>query len=218
MAELSSETIEEIANVVSEKLSESTDLAAQLGTLTDIWVLIALIIPGFIAFRVMTWIAAHDKQYPQFESTLYFLALSLGVFFLIHLLDSSVDFSSLDKIRISATNPDIVAKMLAYGLIIGIVGGLILKFTILKDRFSGSAWDQFVKRNVGKYVRVSTNDGSTAHVYSGYIKTASTGKDEKKEISLADPAVLNDKKEWEFLGPELFLSEGIIKNIEKMKT
>lgn len=62
MAELSPETIEEIANVVSEKLSESTDLAAQLGTLTDIWVLIALIIPGFIAFRVMTWIVAHEKH------------------------------------------------------------------------------------------------------------------------------------------------------------
>lgn len=218
MAELSSETIEEIANVVSEKLSESTDLASQLGTLTDIWVLIALIIPGFIAFRVMTWIAAHEKQYPQFESTLYFLALSLGVFFSIHLLDSSIDFSSLDKIRINATNPEVVAKMIATGLLIGITGGLILKFTILKDRFPGSAWDQFVKRNVGKYVQVSTNDGINSQIYSGYIKTASTGKDEKKELSLAEPAVLNTNNDWEFLGPELFLSEGIIKNIEKMKT
>lgn len=216
MVELSPDTINQIADTVVQKLAETTDAAGKLGTVSDIWVLIALIIPGFIAFRVMTWIAAHDKQYTQFESTLYFLALSLGVFFSINILDSSIDFSSLDKVRLNATSPVVVAKMIAYGLIIGIFGGIFLKFVVLKDRVLGSAWDPFVKRNLGRYVKVSVFDGKNSAIYSGYIKTASLGKDEKKEIVLGEPAELDNTGNWNFLGSELFLSEGIIKHIEKI--
>ena len=215
--DLSPETITEIANAVVEKLSETADAAAKLGTLSDIWVLIALIIPGFIAFRVLTWISAHDKKYPQFESTLYFLALSLGVFFSINLLDPTVYFSSNDKVRLNETNLEVVAKMLAHGLVIGIIGGFILKYTIFKNRFAGSAWDQFVKRNIGRFVKTYVFDGKNSHVYSGYIKTASTGKDEKNEITLGNPYEMGTGGEWLPLGPEIYLSEGIIKHIEKMK-
>jgi hypothetical protein len=56
------------------------DSASALGTLTDIWVLIALIIPGFITFRLLSWIAAYEAKFDQFNTTIYSLICSLFVF------------------------------------------------------------------------------------------------------------------------------------------
>lgn len=217
MVELTPENLQQIATAVSDKLAETADAAAKLGTVSDIWVLIALIMPGFVAFRVITWIAAHDKTYPQFDSTLYFLTLSLGVFFVIHLFDPTIDFSSLDKIRVNATNPEVIAKMIAYGTLVGIVGGLILKFVVLRDKFAGSAWDRFVKLNLGRFVKVYVQHGNDIKVYSGYIKIASTGKDEKKELTLGNPAELATGGGWAYMGPELYIPESVIRGIEKFR-
>ena len=74
-----------------------------------------------------------------------------------------------------------------------IVIGLSLRNTIYRNKFASSAWNQFVKQNAGKYVKIYAkyNDGMT--ILSEYIKTASTGNDEKKELTLGSPAICENK-------------------------
>jgi hypothetical protein len=184
--------------------------ATSLGTLTDIWVLIALIIPGFITFRVLSWLAAFEAKFDQFTTTIYSLICSLIVFLPVAMLH---EMKSLDDIRIAIVTPQILAELLGFGVLFGIIPGIGLKFSVRKKIAFGSAWDRFANNYVGKGVTVYTTDGKK---YVGWIKRMSRGKGEAKEIALGNPKLVKKNggaTEYIELGDELLFTTSVIHRI-----
>ena len=221
MAELSVETIDAIAIAVKDKIASSPDPAALLGSASEIWVLIVLIIPGFIAFKIIDWIIRTGKDFGQFQSTLYSLALSLGIFFVVASMvnatnPSGTPFDSLQQIRSSSTDPVFVATMFGFGVLFGLIGGGITKLVARKN-FSRNAWDQFADRNLGEWVVLHVSEGTSEKKYSGWVRTISTGK-EKKDVVLGSPAYWDEtKSDWKKINDkEMLFTELVIKKIEQL--
>ncbi|MGY5148626.1 MAG: DUF6338 family protein [Candidatus Nitrosopumilus sp. bin_68KS] len=220
MADFTPEIIQDIASAVAKELSKTPDAAASLGTVSDIWVFLVLIIPGFITLKIITWFLKDEVSLTQFLYTVYSLIGSVGLIVLLANLGiDGVDITSIDQIRTHATNPDIIAILFGLAIGIGIAVGVTIRFTIYKDKFAGSAWDEFVKRNVSNYVKIHAVYNNGSHILSGYIKTASTGNKEKKELTLGEPAEWENDA-WTYLEEqtpsikELYLSEDSIKRID----
>jgi hypothetical protein len=180
------------------------------GTLTDVWVLIALIIPGFITFRVLTWLVAYEAKFEQFITTIYSLILSLIVFLPVAALHN---FQSLDSLRDQIIKPEIMFELLGFGLLFGIIPGVIIKLTIRKQNRFGSPWSNFANDYVSKGVTVFTNDNKE---YVGWIKRMETAKDDKRELSLGNPKLVKrDAGKYQLIqqGDELLFTESNIKRI-----
>jgi len=217
MEELSAQTIDAIATAVKEKLSSSPDPASLLGSASEIWVLIVLIIPGFIAFKIIDWIIQTGKDFNQFQATLYSLALSLGIFFVVASLTNASNpdspFESLEQIRSSATVPLFVAKMFGFGVLFGVVGGAIVKIIFMKN-FTRNAWDRFADRYLEDWVIVYVQEGDNEVCYSGWLKNISTGK-EKRDLILKEPAkMICEQWNRDGLGPEMYFTEDVIRKID----
>lgn len=227
MVELTSENLEQIANAVTEKITENSDPTSLLGTVSDIWVLIALIIPGFITLTIIRWFIKDIGSTPdKFLITIYSLIGSIGLIIVLSQLDiDGIQINSIDQIKDYATNFSIIGILYGLAIAFGIGIGVVLKYIVYKNTFAGSAWDEFVKRNIGKFVKVYTTYDEVPVIMSGYIKSASTGNDEKKELTLGSPAIWKDDK-WKFLDKpengeqiieEVYLPENSIKKIEKIR-
>ncbi len=189
----------------------SADAAASLGAVSDIWVIIALIIPGFIAFRILSWLAAYEAKFDQFTTTIYSLICSLIVFLPVALLNQ---LDSISDIRMAVIAPTVLAELIFFGVLFGIIPGLILKFTVRRKYAFGSAWDRFARNYVGKGVVVYTTDGKK---YVGWVKRMSRGKEEAKEIAIGNPRLVKTKPdgnlEYVDLGEELLFTESAIHRI-----
>ena len=223
MVELTEDNLQDIAGAAVTKLSETSDSAANLGTVSDIWVLLVLIIPGFITLKIITWFAKEQITLTQFLYTVYSLIISVGLVVILASLGiDDVKISGIDDIRIHAADPNVIAILFGLAIAFGITFGFITRFIVYRNKFGGSAWDEFVKRNVTKFVKVYAIYKNEEHIISGYIKTASTGNTEKKELTLGNPAV-KDGNNWIPLKDgtseidEVYLPEGSIKRIEHYK-
>lgn len=196
-------------------VTETVSTAETLGTITDVWVIVALIIPGFISFRIFTWLTSHDFNLGQFLITIYSLIWSIFVFLPVAYI---YNLQSLDSIREKVSNPDVLLMMIGFALLFGFVPGIILKLTKRRFFVYGSAWDRFAEEYISNWVTVYTSDDKE---YIGWIKRISRGKDEKREISLGEPMLVKrtlDKSELIDMGTELLFTEKNIKKILKMKT
>jgi hypothetical protein len=203
-----------------EKLSQSSNSSQILGTLSDVWVIIALIIPGFIVIKIITWFIGHEFDFGQFLITIYSLITSLGLIVVLSILPTGVELNTMTAIRTNIVNPNIIAILFGLSIMFGVTAGVILKLTIFPSNFAGTAWYKFAKTHIGGYVKVYTKDGKgESKVYFGYIKNISTGKDDKRELTLGDPEFYSNKsKSYIKLGPELFISQDSILQIEKTET
>lgn len=186
------------------------DAAASLGTVGDIWVIVALIIPGFITFRILSWLAAYEAKFDQFTTTIYSLICSIIVFVPVAAL---YELDSLADIRMRILEPGLLVGLIGFGALFGFIPGIFLKLTVRRSFAFGSAWDRFARSYVGKGVIVYTTDGKQ---YVGWIKRMSRGKEEAKEIALGNPKLVKRKDgkiEYIELGTELLLTESAIQRI-----
>lgn len=190
------------------------DPAASLGAISDLWVIIILIIPGFIMFRILSWLAVYEAKFDQFTTTIYSLICSLIVFVPVA---SLFNIQSLDMIRNYTTNYQFLLVMLVFAGLFGGTSGAIIKYTIRRKFFSGSPWDRFGQNHLKEYVTVYTTDSKE---YVGWIKRISIGKDEKKEISLGTPKFIHRFSsggyELKDMGEEMLFTESNILKILKM--
>lgn len=213
MAELSTDTISAIADAVVDATSK-LDPAGALGSPTDIWVLIALIIPGFITFRIIIWVTGIEVKFDQFTMTIYSLILSLGVYVPVGIVNG---FTTIDIIRQKATDPVVIGELVVFAITCGCVAGFILKKVKFKHHFAGTAWDRFGKEHLREYVAVYTISDQPNYV--GWIKRISTGKDDKREITLGEPQVIKEvdgERKLVDVGEEMYISEASIARILKM--
>ena len=194
------------------------DTAISLGSLTDVWVLIMLIIPGFITFRLLLWAAVYKNKFDQFTTIIYSLICSLIVFLPIAYLH---ELESLQHMSTQIIEPTVILQMMGFSSLFGIVPGFILKYTIRNHYRRGSAWDEFASefalvKDTHHYVTIYTKDNKE---YIGWIKRMSIGKEEKRDIVLADPQFVKRMSgvtpELKNMGYELLFPEDSIKRILK---
>ena len=97
-------------------------------------------------------------------------------------------FSQIDS---TSLTPAFVAPLFLTAAVIGVLLGLLSKWSFLTRRiarsYAGTAWSKFVKPYVGYYVHLRTQSGKE---YYGYIKDATVGNDEPREIDIRDVEVL----------------------------
>lgn len=224
MVELSQENLDSITNAVKEGLSSSPDSATMLGTVSDVWVLIALIIPGFIMVKIITWFISNETDFGQFLLTLYSLMGSLGLIVIFSLIPlDDVDMSSIENIRIHVVNPSVISILFGLAVLFGVTAGIILKLTIFQQHFAGTAWNRFAKDHLGEWVKLYSKDPSnTPKVYVGYIKRISTGNNDKQDLSLGQPQIFVKDAQNIYslkdLGEELYFTASTILQIEKLNS
>ena len=190
--------------------SSSEPAVSSLGTAADIWVIIALLMPGFITFKIISWLAIYETKIDQFTATVYSLMLSLVIFLPVSLL---FNLKSFNEIRTNVGYPAFIFSLLGFAVLFGFIPGLVLRWTKRgKYTFEGP-WDTFGDEMSGKYVIVRTIDGRE---YRGWLKKVSQGVN-KKEISLGEPKFIeydeNGNPKEICLGTELLISEPNIHSI-----
>ncbi len=72
-----------------------------------------------------------------------------------------------------------------------------------------SAWDNFVMREVGTYIRVKTADGKIVY---GWLKSASTDAHKNHDIVINEPYILHEGKEKK-IGKSMFINSLAIVHI-----
>lgn len=205
--------LEEAVSHLGTQISSNT-VASSLGTAADIWVIIALLMPGFITFKIISWLAVYEtKKIDQFTATIYSLMLSLVIFVPVSLL---FNLRSFTEIRTNVGYPSFIFSLLAFAVLFGFIPGTILRSIRGNHTFEGP-WDGFGNEMSGKYVIVRTTDGKE---YRGWLKKISQGEN-KNELSLGNPKFIEydeggNPKEIH-LGTELLISEPNIHSILRYK-
>ena len=186
-----------------------------IGSLTDIWTLLILIVPGFLTFRIINWLGSYELKFDQFVTTIYSLLFSIITFIPLSFI---FQLNSFSDINIHVTEPKFVLSSLAISIIIGIIIGLVIRFIFQKAVRLDNAWDGFAKSLLQRSVIVYTTDDKE---YKGWIKRVSIGKDEKREICLGDPKLVkrDDKGNVKLIniGQEILFTESNIKRILRIE-
>lgn len=212
--ELSPQTIEQIAVVVKDKISQN---GLGLGGITDVWVLIALIIPGFITYWIITIFTKQKIQDSQFLTTLFSLILSLVIY--LPLLIFVGGIKSINDIRAIVLEPTILTSILLLAISYGVAIGFILQRTKYKNHVKDYTWARFCNRNLGEVVIVTMKDVENKKRIIGKLRNFNDSKDEPPEIVLLDPVqILSGKTpNRKYLGEEIYISASVIQNIIKPK-
>ena len=186
-----------------------------IGSLTDIWTLLILIVPGFLTFRIINWLGSFELKLDQFVTTIYSLIFSIIIFIPLSFIFKLASFSD---INIHVTETNFVLVSLAISIIIGIIIGLVIRFIFQKKVRLDNAWDGFAKSLLQRSVIVYTTDDKE---YKGWIKRVSIGKDEKREICLGDPKLVKRADDGNArlinIGQEILFTESNIKRILRIE-
>jgi hypothetical protein len=187
------------------------DISKALGAVDDVWVLIVLIIPGFITFKIITRLGAYEIQLDQFIVTVYSLLCSIIIFVPISYL---FNIQSLPDLSLHLTVPFFIPSILGFAVLFGVIPGLFLRFTFRRKFRIQNAWSGFAGEYLGKYILIYTTDEKE---YSGWLKRVSAGENEKKELCLGNPRLIKRDKPGEkrfiSMGIELYFPEENIKRI-----
>jgi len=187
------------------------DISSVLGAADDIWVLIVLIIPGFITFKIITRLGAYEIKLDQFIITIYSLLCSIAIF-----VPTSFIFNikSLPDISSRIVDPFFIPTLLGIAVLFGVIPGLFMRFTFRRKFRTENAWIGFADEYLAKSIIVYTIDDKE---YIGWLKRVSTGEDEKKELCLGKPRLIKrdnlGNKRFISMGTELYFPEENIKRI-----
>lgn len=186
-----------------------------IGSLTDIWTLLILIVPGFLTFRIINWLGSYELKLDQFVTTVYSLVFSIIIFIPLSFI---FKLNSFSDINVYITEPSFVLVSLFISILLGVIVGLVIRFVFQKKVRLDNAWDGFAKSLLQRSVIVYTTDDKE---YKGWIKRVSIGKDEKREICLGDPKVVkrDDKGNFKLIniGQEILFTESNIKRILRIE-
>jgi len=160
------------------------NLSASFGGLGDLWLVLALILPGFVMFKIISWIAVYEVKFDNFTFVTYSLICSLIIYVPI---SNILKIDSLIEIRSHIYQPEVIALLLAFAILFGVIAGVGLKFSLRRSFRFGSPWDSFGKEYLGKSVIVYTTENKE---YLGWIKKISRGDNEERELCLGNPKLV----------------------------
>jgi len=186
-----------------------------LPSLLDTLIVVALIIPGFVAFSVARWLAVFERKLPEFETVVWSLLFSLGIYGMFALATGIADFDSLrDKIF----QPLVLLALVGFTILAGALVGLAWHLTVnkgVRPEF-GNPWDIFFERmrNDGRDLIIFTSDGLE---FKGWVGLSGK-EDNRLELILEHPVlVIRDEdrmvnSETPY-GERMLFTEGDIKRI-----
>ncbi len=181
-------------------------------TFEEIWLLIILILPGFLAIRLFAYITI--QQFKLDNYTILASSLIISLVFVIPLFgDKLFDYESLLFDFKSDQSSTFVSIFLLYvgAILFSAIIGIIIKYTKRKNYVRSSPWDTFANEYLGMFVIIHTSDTKK---YYGWIKRMSVKDDENRSLALGDPQLLIKDKEPKIIGKEILLLEhSIIKII-----
>jgi hypothetical protein len=184
-------------------------------SLTDLAVVVELILPGYVSFILFGQFGEWDIDVSDTQVVYVSLLLSFVDLVPTALYEGIGGFPQIDS---TSLTPTFVIPLFLTGVAVGVFLGLLSKWSLLTKRiarsYSGTAWGKFVKPFVGYYVHLRTQSGKE---YYGYIKNATVGNNEPREIALRDEVLARDqtgkltsRKEF---AESLFVPEGEIESI-----
>ena len=137
-----------------------TDASASIELLVDIWILIWLIVPGFITFKLISWFGAYRIKPEKFTMIIYSLICSLVSLLPIALI---YEIESLQQAREQVTTFTVLLQLVGFSVLFGFVAGMILKYTIRRPYKLANAWDEFafgvtLHKDRHNFVTVYTQD------------------------------------------------------------
>ena len=184
-------------------------------SLLDTLIVVALIIPGFAAFSIARWLAVFERKLPEFETIVWSLLLSLGIYGMFALATGITDFDSL---RDRIFQPFVLLALIGFTILTGALVGLAWLLGVnkgVRPEF-GNPWDIFFDRmrNGGRDLVVFTSDGLE---FKGWVGLSGK-EDNRLELILEHPVLVirgEDRmvhSETEY-GDRILFTEGDVRRI-----
>jgi hypothetical protein len=188
-----------------------------LPSLEDVVFVIVLLVPGFFAFMLFKKIGMRERQVSEFESTVWSLFVSLGIYAIFGYITG---LFNLDLIRENILNPANLALIFGLALVLGGGFGLAARRLFRQRYKAGDCWEVCVKEAAerGSYVLVYTSNNEE---YKGELLFGSVSE-APKEIVLKNPKLivrdsdLNVKTEFE-IGKTMLFNESDIRRVVFLK-
>jgi hypothetical protein len=171
-----------------------------------------VLLPGFICFRIATYVAHYSlDRLSDLQTTIYSLFFSLLTMIPTSLLVGINTVEEIDKIL----SPSALTVVTTASVLIGLIAGLVVKYTIQSQSTRGSPWDAIGRESVGKYAIVLASDGKQ---YLGWINLISSDDEERRELVLGDPKTIEraqdgSVKRLKEVGKKLLFTEDDIKRV-----
>jgi len=159
-----------------------------LPSLGDTFVVVILVIPGFVAVKIFARVTALDHKLSDFDTTVYSLATSLAIYVPFVLLTGLDNF---DKIRDSILLPGNLELISLLSVGTGGVIGTFVKLLFRKRFHWGDVWEGSVveiekRLNPPYFVIVHTVDNEEI---VGQISSAGA-RHQAKDLLLAEPKLV----------------------------
>ena len=190
-----------------------------LPSLLDTLIVVALIIPGFVAFSIARRLAISERKFPEFETLVWSLLLSLGIYCVFA---SATGVRGFDSVRDKIFLPLVLFALVAFTVLTGVLVGLSWHLAVnrgVRPEF-GNPWDIFfdAMRKSGRDLVVFTSDGLE---FRGWV--GPSGKEDNRlELILEHPRLIvrdQDRavvSETEY-GQRLLFTEGDIKRVAMLQ-
>lgn len=165
-----------------------------LPSLLDIFLVIILIIPGFIAFMLFKKLGIRENQISDFETTVWSIFLSLFIYTFFTYITG---LSDIDSIRDKIFMPDNMLLIIGLAILMGVIGGFSARLLFRKSIKAGTCWDRCFRSaaQVGTYILLYTTDGKE---YKGELYWAGLSKS-PKEIVIRKPKVILRDSKWRII-------------------
>jgi hypothetical protein len=188
-----------------------------LPSLQDIVFIFVLLVPGFFAFVLFRKIALREGEVSEFESVVWSLFASLGIYSVFGLFTG---FFNLTLVEANILNPLYVASIFGLASAFGVGFGLLARFLFRRSIKEGDCWQTCMKAAAekGSYLLVYTSNNEE---YKGELLLASVF-DTPKEIAIGNPKLIirdkNQKVKAELkVGEVLFFNESDIRRVAYLK-
>lgn len=155
-----------------------------LPSLSDVVFVMVLLIPGFISFVLIRWIAIFESELSDSRLVIWSLFLSLVIYGVFGWFTGMTEF---DTIRDNMLVPQNLLGILVLSFLIGTIPGLIIRGAFRKNIARGDSWQASMKIASklvkAPWVMIHTMDG---HEYKGTLHYTG-GKGFPKEVSIRKP-------------------------------
>jgi len=162
--------------------------------LLDIFLVILLIIPGFIAFMLFKKLGIREKRISDFETTVWSIFLSLFIYVFFSYITG---ISDIDSIRDNIFMPNNMLLITGLAILVGVIGGFSARWLFRKGIMAGTCWDACFRSaaQVGTYILIYTTDGKE---YKGELWLAGLSES-PKEIVIRKPKVILRDSNWRII-------------------
>jgi len=157
-----------------------------LPSLEDIVFIIVLLVPGFFALVLFKKIGMREKQISDYESTIWSLFASLGIYAIFGYFTGMLN---LNSVRDNILNPFNIASVFGLAIAFGGGFGLLARLMFRQRYVAGDCWETCMKAaaSMGSYVLVYTSNNEE---YKGELLFGSVSE-AQKEIVLRNPKLIS---------------------------